>query len=68
MKIKCDACGYETVVNKNLIKSVIGGGMIFIGAWGWVTYAFAGLLGFYSGAALIAVALLSGGMLICTVI
>ena len=30
-------------------------------AVGWVTYAFAGLLGFYGGAALIAVALLAGG-------
>lgn len=64
MKIKCDVCGYETLVNKSRIKSLIGGGMIFSGALGWVTYAFAGLLGFYGGAALIAVALLGGGSLV----
>ena len=64
MHIKCDSCGYKTVVTTKLIKSVIGGGMIASGALGWVTYAFAGLLGFYGGAALIAVALIGGGSLV----
>ena len=61
MKIKCGNCGYKTIVTMGLIKSAIGGGMIIAGAGGWVTYAFAGLLGFYGGAALIAVLLLAGG-------
>lgn len=61
MEIKCGKCGNKTIVNANLIKSVIGGGMIFGGAVGWVTYAFAGLLGFYGGAALIVTVLMAGG-------
>ncbi|MCU7556072.1 phospholipase D-like domain-containing protein [Alteromonas sp. ASW11-19] len=61
MEIKCGNCGYETIVNASLIKTVIGGGMIAGGAVGWVTYAFAGLLGFYGGAAAIAGLLLAGG-------
>ena len=61
MEIKCGNCGYKTPVTVNLIKSVIGGGLIAYGFVGWVTYAFAGLLGFYGGAALIVVALLAGG-------
>ena len=61
MEIKCGSCGYKTMVTKTLVKSVIGGGMIFSGAAGWATYAFAGLLGFYGGAALIAGLLLAGG-------
>ena len=61
MEIRCGSCSYKTMVTKTLIKSVIGGGMIFSGAAGWATYAFAGLLGFYGGAALIAVLLVAGG-------
>lgn len=61
MEIKCGNCGYTTIVTAGLIKTVIGGGMIFSGVAGWVTYAFAGLLGFYGGAALIVGLLLVGG-------
>ena len=61
MEIKCGNCGYRTIVTAGLIKGVIGGGMIICGAAGWVTYAFAGLLRFYGGAALIAVLLLAVG-------
>jgi hypothetical protein len=61
VEIKCNNCGYKTIVTGGLIKAVIGGGMIAGGAAGWVTYAFAGLLGFYGGAALIAGLLLAGG-------
>jgi hypothetical protein len=61
VEIKCGNCGYKTKVTADLIKTVIGGSMIFGGAAGWVTYAFAGLLGFYGGAALIAGLLLAGG-------
>jgi hypothetical protein len=61
VEVKCENCGHKTIVTGNLIKSVIGGGMIIGGAVGWVTYAFAGLLGFYGGAALIAGLLLAGG-------
>lgn len=61
MEITCGKCGYKTKVTAGLIKTVIGGGMILGGATGWVTYAFAGLLGFYGGAALIAGLLLAGG-------
>lgn len=61
MEVKCGCCGHKTIVTATLIKTVIGGGMIFGGAAGWVSYAFAGLLGFYGGAALIAGLLLAGG-------
>jgi hypothetical protein len=61
MRIKCGACGYETIVTKNLLKGVLGGLFISGGFIGWVTYAFAGILGFYGGAVSIAVALIAGG-------
>ena len=61
MNVKCSSCGYETQINATLIKGLIGGTLLSGAALGWTTYAFAGLLGFYGGAALIAVALLAGG-------
>lgn len=61
MDAKCIECGYKLPVDSNLIKTIIGGGLMASGAIGWATYAFAGLLGFYGGAALIAIALLAGG-------
>ncbi len=61
MEIRCGNCGKKTIVNTDLIKGIIGGGMILSGAVGWVTYAFAGLLGFYGGAALIVTVLIAGG-------
>ena len=61
MNVKCSSCGYETQINATLIKGLIGGTLLSGAALGWTTYAFAGLLDFYGGAALIAVALLAGG-------
>lgn len=61
MRIKCGNCGSETIVTASLIKGVMGGGLIASGALGWVTYSFAGILGFHGGAALIAILLISGG-------
>lgn len=61
MKVKCDACGKETVVGVTTLKALMGGSLMAGGAIGWVTYAFAGLLGFYGGAATIATLLLAGG-------
>ena len=61
MKIKCGTCGYETLVTKRLLSGVLGSAVMSGGIIGWVTYAFAGMLGFYGGAALIALALIGGG-------
>lgn len=61
MNARCLECGYNLVVSTGLIKKIIGGGLMAYGATGWVTYAFAGVLGFSGGAMLIAVALLAGG-------
>ena len=61
MKIKCSACGYETIVTKSLLNGVLGSVVMSGGIIGWVTYAFAGVLGFYGGAAAIALALIAGG-------
>ena len=61
MDAKCISCGKKLLINTSLIRRIIGGSMVGGAALGWVTYAFAGLLGFYGGAALIAVALLAGG-------
>jgi len=58
---KCIECGYNLQVSTDLIKKIIGGGLIAGAGYGWVTYAFAGLLGFSGGAMLIAIALLAGG-------
>lgn len=61
MNVKCSSCGYETQVNATLLKGLIGGTLLSGAALGWTTYAFAGLLGFHGGAALITVTLLAGG-------
>ena len=61
MNAKCIECGYNLQVSTDLIKKIIGGGLIAGAGYGWVTYAFAGLLGFSGGAMLIAIALLAGG-------
>jgi hypothetical protein len=61
MKAKCTECGHNLKVSTDLIKTVIGGGLIASAGYGWVSYAFAGLLGFSGGAMLIAIALLTGG-------
>jgi hypothetical protein len=61
MNARCVECGYNLVVSTGVIKSVIGGGLIAYGGFGWVTYAFAGVLGFPGGAITIAAALLAGG-------
>ena len=61
MKIKCGACGYETKVTKRLLSGVLGSALMSGGIIGWVTYAFAGLLGFSGGAGLIALTLIGGG-------
>ena len=61
MKIKCDTCGYETIVTKSLLNGVLGSVVMSGGIIGWLTYAFAGVLGFYGGAAAIALALIAGG-------
>ena len=61
MNAKCTNCGHTLIVSTDLIKKIIGGGLATYGAVGWVTYSFAGLLGFYGGALVIAVALLAGG-------
>lgn len=61
MQMKCGACGYETKVTGTVLKGLLGGALAAGSAYGWVTYAFAGLLGFQGGAGLIAVALLAGG-------
>ncbi|MFA0164999.1 phospholipase D-like domain-containing protein [Vibrio breoganii] len=54
MFIVCTHCGKKSIFNRNTIKSFIGASAIGVGVWGWVTYAFVGILGFYGGAALIA--------------
>lgn len=61
MDAKCVECGKKLPVNTALLRNVVGGSLITGGALGWTSYAFAGLLGFYGGAALIAIALLAGG-------
>ena len=61
MDAKCAECGKKLPVNTALLKNVVGGSLITGAAVGWTSYAFAGLLGFYGGAALIAIALLAGG-------
>jgi phosphatidylserine/phosphatidylglycerophosphate/cardiolipin synthase-like enzyme len=61
MKVKCDACGEETVVGLTTLKALMGGALVASSAIGWYTYAFAGLLSFYGGAATIASLLLAGG-------
>lgn len=61
MDAKCVECGKKLPVNTALLKNVVGGSLITGAAVGWTSYAFAGLLGFYGGAALIAIALLAGG-------
>ena len=61
MKIKCGACGYETIVTKSLLKGLLGSVVMSGGIIGWVTFSFAGVLGFYGGAATIALALIAGG-------
>ena len=45
----------------SLLKGVLGSAVMSSGIIGWVTYAFAGVLGFYGGAAVIAVGLIAGG-------
>lgn len=61
MKAKCGECGYEHPIDVQLLRKVVGGGLLGLAAYGWSTYLFAGVLGFYGGAALIALALLAGG-------
>lgn len=61
MDVNCTNCGQKLPINKSLIKALIGGSMIGGAALGWTSYAFAGILGFSGGAALIAIALLAGG-------
>ena len=61
MEIKCRNCGQTSPVNLKTIQRVMGGGLIFTGAYGWITYAFAGLLGFHGGALLIAASLIGIG-------
>jgi hypothetical protein len=61
MKIKCGACGHETIVTKSLLKGLLGSVVMSGGIIGWVTFSFAGVLGFYGGAATIALALIAGG-------
>ena len=60
MDAKCVECGKKLPVNTALLRNVVGGSLITGAAFGWTSYAFAGLLGFYGGAALIAIALLAG--------
>lgn len=60
MDAKCGECGKKLPVNTALLRNVVGGSLITGAAFGWASYAFAGLLGFYGGAALIAIALLAG--------
>lgn len=66
MDVKCLECGEKTIVGSDLIKNLLGGTLVTSAALGWVSYAFAGLLGFYGGAAVIATALLAGGGLVLT--
>ena len=61
MKIICNAGGKKTFVDATTLKALMGGTLMAGGALGWVSYAFAGLLGFYGGAAAIATLLLAGG-------
>lgn len=64
VKIRCSNCSYETMVSKQAMKNLLGAGLVGAGAYGWVNYTFAGLLGFYGGAALIAGALVTGGVVV----
>ena len=59
MNARCINCGYKLYVSTDLIKKIIGGGLIASGGYGWVSYTFAGLLGFGGGTMLIAIALLA---------
>ena len=61
MNAKCASCGHTLIVSTGLIKNLIGGGLGSLGALGWMNYWFAGLLGFYGGALVIAAALFAGG-------
>lgn len=66
MNAKCTNCGHTLIVSTDLIKKIIGGGLATYGFVGWVTYSFAGLLGFYGGAMVIALTLLAGGGAVLT--
>lgn len=61
LNVNCTNCGRKLPIDKSLIKTLVGGSMISGAALGWTSYAFAGILGFSGGAALIAIALLAGG-------
>ena len=61
MKAKCGECGYEHPVDVQLLRRVVGGGLVGLGFFGYTSYLFAGVLGFYGGALTIAVLLLAGG-------
>lgn len=61
MNAMCASCGHKLIMSTGLLKNLIGGGLGYLGAYGWMNYWFAGLLGFHGGALVIAAALLAGG-------